>query len=88
MKNNKESGSDGIPVEFYKQATPEFLEYILEFLNRIFCEEVTPENFRQSRISAIFKKGDRNLPENYRGIAVLNSLRKVFTQILYNRLVF
>lgn len=86
MKNNKASGSDGIPVEFYKHATPEFLEYLLELLNRIFIEEIVPENFRLSRITAIFKKGNRDLPENYRGIAVLNSLRKVFTQILYTRL--
>lgn len=34
----------------------------------------------------LFKKGDPNLPENYRGIALLNNLCKKFFQILYNRL--
>ena len=34
----------------------------------------------------IHKKGDKSLPENFRGIALVNTLTKLFTTILCNRL--
>ena len=40
----------------------------------------------QSIIIALFKKGDRNLASNYRGISLINSCDKLFGKILFNRL--
>lgn len=35
----------------------------------------------------IFKKGDPVLPDNYRGISLLNSMTKIFTALLSNRVL-
>lgn len=87
MKNNKAPGIDGIPVEFYKYSPPAFLNILLAFYNKLFIDEVVPELFLKAAVCAVFKKGDPNQPENYRGISMLSTLRKVFTQILYYRLI-
>ena len=41
---------------------------------------------REFYIRPIFKSEDQNNPENYRGIAINNSIGKLFDLILYNRL--
>jgi hypothetical protein len=42
--------------------------------------------WRESCITAIHKKGDGHVADNYRGIAVGSTLCKVFCNILHNRL--
>lgn len=55
------------------------------YFNRVFnYEEEICSN--KSTIIALFKKGDRSVAENYRGISVSNSDCKMFDRALYNRL--
>lgn len=86
MKNNKAPGFDGIPVEFYKNGTEQLKNYLLLYFNRLYNESHVPNNLNKAVIFAIYKSGDVNQPENYRGISILSSLRKIFTSILYERL--
>ena len=86
MKNNKAPGIDGIPVEFFKNSTVEFKNYLLIFFNRMYEDACVPSSFSKAVIFAIFKKGDANSAENYRGISILNTIRKIFSSILYERL--
>lgn len=86
MKNSKAPGLDGIPVEFYKNSTIDFKNYLVSFYNKLYNDGCVPNSFNESVIFAIFKKGDANAAENYRGISILNSIRKTFTAILYERL--
>ena len=50
-------------------------------------EETYPENWSTGIITPIFKKGDRTLPKNYRGITLLPTMGKIFTKILRERLL-
>ena len=60
--------------------------YIALF-NRVLEEGVVPESWLNGMIIPIYKcKGDRNDPDNYRGITLLSCLGKLFTSIINERL--
>ena len=45
-----------------------------------------PEEWSKAIIIPLHKKGDKNNPDNYRGISLLSILSKVFTHIINSRL--
>ena len=47
---------------------------------------VVPQDWKHAQLITIFKKGDRKLCGNYRGISLLSILGKVFAHVLLNRL--
>ena len=42
-----------------------------------------PSKWKESNVCAIFKKGDRTIPSNYRPISLLNTMEKVFERIIF-----
>jgi sorting nexin-29 len=49
-------------------------------------EEKFPRQWEERLICPVYKKGDRLMCENYRGISLLNTAYKVFSNILFQRL--
>lgn len=45
-------------------------------------EAVIPESWKQANVSAIFKKGDRKKPENYRPISLTSVPGKMLEKIM------
>ncbi|XP_059225263.1 uncharacterized protein LOC131997758 [Stomoxys calcitrans] len=85
-KLNKAPGEDRVPYEFYKYATDELLQEITCTCNVIFEKGEVDKSFVRSIIYPIFKKGDKTLPNNYRGISFMNCLPKVMMGIVKDRL--
>uniref|UniRef100_A0A1Y1N802 Reverse transcriptase domain-containing protein n=1 Tax=Photinus pyralis TaxID=7054 RepID=A0A1Y1N802_PHOPY len=85
-KLGKTPGFDLIPNEFYKHLPPNWEHYMLNMFNNIWELEKIPRSWSIIIITPIHKKGPKNDPANYRGIALTNSVTKLFTQILYNRI--
>ncbi|XP_035714869.1 uncharacterized protein LOC118438528 [Folsomia candida] len=54
---------------------------------RIMKKEEVPLEWTESVTCMIFKEGDESNPANYRPISLLNTMLKLFTQVLYGRLV-
>jgi len=54
--------------------------------NDILAIGEVPESFKKGIVFPIYKKGDVDIPENYRGITFNNIVSKGFTRILLNRL--
>ena len=50
-------------------------------------KQVFPECLKFAEVLPIFKKGDENLPSNYRPISLLSPLSKVFEKLLHKRMV-
>lgn len=86
LKNNKSAGCDEINNEFLKVLPDNCLEFLKEFFNQIYNEQQTPGNWSKILVTMIHKKGKKDVIENYRPIALINCLAKVFTAILKNRL--
>ncbi|OXA39927.1 putative RNA-directed DNA polymerase from transposon BS [Folsomia candida] len=82
----KAPGIDGIHNELLKVLPTDALLVLLECFNEIFASEQTPEEWGLSITVMLHKKGDKLNPNNYRPIALLNSLLKLFTHIICHRL--
>jgi len=85
--NGKTPGTDGIPNEFLKWLNIEdSKKIILQILNDMWILEVIPTECEIARIVSIYKKGNPELPENYRPIALLQSIYKIYASMIQNRL--
>ena len=59
---------------------------ILHIFNKILNEGTSPKEWEISTIVPIFKKGDSTNPNNYRGIALIDTMQKLFCKIIAKRI--
>ena len=86
MKNGKAAGEDLIPAEILKNLGDEGILWMTEIFNKCWNESKTPESWNKSIVCPIFKKGDKTNCKNYRGIALMPHIAKVYERILERRL--
>jgi hypothetical protein len=85
MKNNKASGWDGIPMEFWKGLCrgEQGVEILTNMFNKIKNRRQFPVDWKTAIIYPIYKgRGGRGIPGNYRGISLLSACSKIFSGIL------
>jgi hypothetical protein len=87
LKNNKAPGIDLIQAELIKKASPDLVERMHHLIINIWTTETVPEDLNLSIICPIHKKGDVTTCSNYRGISLLSVGYKIFSNILFNRLM-
>lgn len=85
-KPNKAPGPDGINNDFLKNLTESMLKTLLALYNKILTVESMPAEWVKAKLCLIHKKGDRENPMNYRGIALINNILKIFTSLITQRL--
>ena len=86
-KNNKATGPDGIYAEHLKTLSPDLTEPLTLLLNECLRNNTIPQQWRKSIIVVIHKgKGRKDDPNNYRGIALENTMYKLFSKILLGRI--
>ena len=87
LKTNKAHGVDLIINEFLKNAPDKVIQIITKLFNLVLETGIIPTSWTIGAIRPIFKnKGDRNDPNNYRGITLLSCFGKLFTCIINKRL--
>lgn len=57
-----------------------------EIIKQVWKEGITPKDWKTSVIVPIFKKGDQEKAENYRGISLMCTAYKIFAEVLRGRL--
>ena len=62
------------------------LIFLFQLFNKLYDEGIFPKEWSKSIIVPIHKKGDANIPDNYRVIALTSVLSKVYAHILNKRL--
>lgn len=87
MKDGKAAGNDGILSEMLKNCKQVIVPFLFKYFNAMFCRGYFPRKWSEATIVPLHKKGDTNIPDNYRGISLLSILSKVFTHILNVRLM-
>ena len=86
INNNRSPGPDGINIEMYKHTLTLELPYLNKLFNEIFDSGIFPLDWGKSIITLIHKKGSKTDPYNYRAISLIDSICKIFMNILNCRL--
>ena len=87
LKNHKSPGIDQIPAELIKAGDRTICCAIHELIISIWNKEELPEEWKESIILPIYKKGDKTDCNNYRGISLLSTTYKILSNILLSRLI-
>ena len=82
--NRKSPGMDKIPNEILK--LPEMQGLLLKCCNTLLTEGKLPDGFLTSLLVTLPKKGDLSLATNYRGIALMQTISKLYDRLLLHRL--
>ena len=83
--DNKSPGNDGLTAEFYKTFSTTFSQLLIGVYNESLQHGELCRSQRESVLTLIFKKGDRQLIKNYRPISITNIDYKIIAKILANR---
>jgi len=86
IKNDKAAGTDGIHPELIKYGGNKLLIRMYELVRQIWEEERIPEEWKETIIVPIYKKGDRDSCENYRGITLGKAAYKVLANIIMEKI--
>lgn len=86
MGQGKVPGPNGITAEVYKALWPVISRAFLAMANECLSTGVFPPSIATGLITLIYKKGDRDNPENYRPISLLNTSYKLISRMLTARL--
>lgn len=85
LKQGKSPGLDNISNEMLKISQTYINPCLLKLFNAVLRSGHYPEKWSNSYICPIYKSENPKKPENYRGIAINNSIGKLFNIILCNR---
>ena len=86
LKSHKSPGVDQIPAELIKAGGRTIRSEIHKLIISIWNKEKLPEEWKESIIVPIYKKGDKTDCSNYRGISLLPTTNKILSNILLSRL--
>jgi len=87
LKSHKSPGIDQIPAELFKAGGRTIYLDIHELIISIWKKEKQPEEWRESIIVPIHKKGGKTDCNNYRDISLLPTTYKILSNILLSRLI-
>jgi len=67
----KAAGVDGILMEVWKYAGKELEEEMIDLIKTIWQQGTIPCDWKKSIVVPLYKRGEKNVTGNYRGISLL-----------------
>ncbi len=86
LKTDKSAGPDGIAPGLFRLLPPVWVVLVTSILNTVFISGTYPPSWCFAKLCVLFKKGNRRLCEDYRGISIMSSLAKLYDMVLCRRL--
>ena len=87
LKKKSSKGIDGISNNLIKTAKYVFAKPLTLIINQMLSSGIFPEQLKVSKIIPLHKANDKMLLTNYRPIALLPSISKIFVYILLEQLL-
>lgn len=87
MKTNKAGDTQGMIIEMIQHGSSSLHEFILDCFNQILRDAIIPSSWHETIFNMLPKKGDLKDPSNYRPVAILPIMYKLFSKMLYSRLL-
>ena len=86
LKYHKAAAEDGTRNPMYKCGGGEMVKHLSKLFNHLKKVEKTPASWQRSVVVNLFKEGDKTEPGNYRGIALISCLGKLYLSLWARRL--
>ena len=86
LKQKLSCGHDGISSRLLKASKNVICKPLTLIINQTLTSGIFPDTLKIAKIIPLFKKGDRNLLENYRPISILPAISKIFERIMFNQI--
>ena len=87
LKISKSPGPDGIHPRIIKEAMEELIEPLVILFKCSLEQGELPEDWRMAYITAIYKKGDKSDPGNYRPVSLTSIVCKLFESLLREEMI-
>ena len=84
---SKASQDTDVPTKIIKETADLFTYLVLPSINASFDNDDFPTFLKNANIIPAFKKGSKNLKDNYRPISILKNISKVYERILFKQIV-
>ena len=82
LNPNKSPGPDSLHPRFLKELAAELKKPFALLFNKSLQDSKLPEIWKRAKITAIFKKGDRKHPGNYRPVSLTSIACKIFEKLV------
>ncbi|CAF3321652.1 unnamed protein product [Rotaria socialis] len=86
MKSRKAPGNDEITADLLKAGGEPVIKWLHEIFSDVWKHEEMVEEWNLAILIKLFKKGDKQLCDNYRGISLLSVTSKLLSRIILNRI--
>ena len=86
LKSKPTTSGDGVSTSLIKAIQPVIVKPLTILFNQSISMCKFPDSLKVARVKALFKKGDKSEPNNYRPISILPSVSKVFEKLLLKQL--
>ncbi|XGW32233.1 hypothetical protein V3C99_010430 [Haemonchus contortus] len=86
MKSGKAPGPDQIRPEHLKCLQEDLARSLADLFTEMLASGIVPKDWLSSHTILIHKKGARDILANYRPIALLSTMLKVFSRVMLNRI--
>ena len=87
LNTSKAVGPDAIPNLFLKNTAPESAKILQLIFRQSLQTGALPKDWREANISPIYKKGDRNLAQNYRPVSLTSVSCKILEHIIVKHML-
>ena len=82
LKSEKAAGNNDVPPGVLKLLPATWIVCITFLINSLFSNSIYPKSWAIAKLFTIFKKGDKRLQANYRGITIINCLAILYYMVL------
>ena len=86
LKNKTSTGIDGLSNQFLKMATNVLVKPLTIILNQMIVTGIFPDQLKISKVIPLYKAKDQTILSNYRPIALLPSISKIFEYVLLEQI--
>ena len=86
QKTEKAGGPDNTTAECFKHLPNHMIDKLKDIVNTAITLGITPMAWQNNFVKLIYKKNEATKIENYRPISLLNTIFKIWENILYEKL--